>query len=201
MTIDADTMREYRRLRRPDWEHSRHGWQSPARIALNNARTRVRFSRIGAIYYSTSDRLGAPVERAYQDYGNEHPYVRLLLVPDYDGVAVALDFDCCGEDNTGARWQACTCRAVQREIEECSNPRRAQRSCRYGQPCRHKCDEAQRIDRDGVYGVVAEYRDPDLGWTEADSCWGFVGDDWQEHCADVDFMDSAMRALVTGPAC
>lgn len=198
MTIDADTMREYRRLRRPDWEHYRHGWQSPARIALNNARTRVRFSRIGAIYYSTSDRLGAPVERAYQDYGNEHPYVRLLLVPDYDG-GFALDFDCCGEDNTGARWQACTCREVRREIEDYSNPRRAQRSCSYGQPCRHKCDTAQRIERDGVCGVVAEYRDPDLGWTHADSCWGYVGDDWKSDA--VSFMAEAMRALVAGPAC
>lgn len=192
MTIDADTMREYRRLRRPDWEHYRHGWQSPARIALNNARTRVRFSRIGAIYYSTSDRLGAPVERAYQDYGNEHPDVRLLLVPDYDGVDVALDFDCCG-GSTGAEWSPCTCWRVVEEHD--------QRLCEYGQPCRHKCDTAQRIDRDGVCGVVAEYRDPDLGWTHADSCWGFVGDDWQDSGYAVDFMDAAMRALVTGPAC
>lgn len=187
MTIDAETIREYRKLRQPDYAHYVHGWQSPAHIALRNAQTRVRFGRLGAVCYDDQD-------ARWTD--SDHNEVRLRIVPDYDGGMFALDFDCCdGMDNAGARWQHCACWRVREYAQDYQDNRGAQRLCEYGQPCRHKCDEARRIERDGVYGVVAEYRDADLGWTEADSCWGFIGNDWRDGCEDR-LMAAAIHALI-----
>jgi hypothetical protein len=62
--------------------------------------------------------------------------------------------------------------------------------------------EVDRIDRDGVWGVIGEYRAdvcPACGrggeWKHGDSCWGFVGDDWKDD-ADVDIM--AETLIVSG---
>jgi len=48
-------------------------------------------------------------------------------------------------------------------------------------------DEIERIERDGVWGIVAEYACPCCGqWIVSDSCWGFVGDDWKNSGYDDD---------------
>lgn len=36
-----------------------------------------------------------------------------------------------------------------------------------------------RINRDGVWGLIGEFWDGS-DWERADSCWGFVGDDWED---------------------
>lgn len=60
-----------------------------------------------------------------------------------------------------------------------------------------------RIEREGVWGVVGEFRPdprgPWLAWEHADSCWGFIGDDWQSGYGktgyDVECMDVTIDAL------
>jgi hypothetical protein len=57
-----------------------------------------------------------------------------------------------------------------------------------------------RIERDGVWGVVGEYKAdvcPTCGrggeWVHGGSCWGFVGDDWKDD-ADVGIMEETLEA-------
>jgi hypothetical protein len=170
-SMHPDIINEYKRLRAQGVRAS---------YALSNAKTRVAFSRIGAICYSNSSRLGADTERAYMDYGNTYPYVRLVLVPD-DSFNEVTDFDCC-DGNT-----PCECFY------------RYNRShCEYGAECRHKHDEIERANRDGVYGLVAEYR-TETGWELADSVWGFIGEDWKEY--EVDAMRAAMHDYALGQHC
>ena len=51
--------------------------------------------------------------------------------------------------------------------------------------------EIERINRDGVWGIIGEYFDGE-SWVHADSCWGFVGDDWKGSGYDVDIMASTL---------
>lgn len=58
-------------------------------------------------------------------------------------------------------------------------------------------EEIRRIDREGVYGIVPQYRtsteDP---WQRLDlpaECWGFIGDDWVGQAED--FMSSALDEI------
>ena len=52
-----------------------------------------------------------------------------------------------------------------------------------------------RIDREGVYGLVAERKCPACGqWETVDSVWGFVGDDWEMSGYDEDLALAAMAA-------
>ena len=59
---------------------------------------------------------------------------------------------------------------------------------------REKQEEIDRINRDGVWGVIGEYFDG-CNWQHADSCFGFVGDDWRDSGYDIDIMESALDAL------
>lgn len=52
-----------------------------------------------------------------------------------------------------------------------------------------------RCERDGVWHYATEYLDPIDGWTHADSCGGFVGDDWQDSGYDADMKEAAIEAL------
>lgn len=55
--------------------------------------------------------------------------------------------------------------------------------------------EYDRANRDGVWGVITEYFDEVTHrWREADSCWGFVGDDWNGSGYDTDMKRAALRA-------
>lgn len=52
-----------------------------------------------------------------------------------------------------------------------------------------------RLDRDGVWGIVGQYKCKACGhWLTADSVWGFVGDDWQESGYDLDVKASTLDA-------
>lgn len=53
----------------------------------------------------------------------------------------------------------------------------------------------ERIERDGVVGIIAEYWDErNEEWEHADSCFGFIGDDWIDSGYDFDLMQSAVDA-------
>jgi hypothetical protein len=54
--------------------------------------------------------------------------------------------------------------------------------------------EIDRIERDGIWGVVAEVWDG-YEWEHCDSCWGFVGDDWKSYGEETGFMESAIDRL------
>jgi len=52
--------------------------------------------------------------------------------------------------------------------------------------------EIARIDREGVWGIVAEAWNGEE-WVHADSCWGFIGDDFKDYFPDA--MHAAIAAL------
>jgi hypothetical protein len=190
-----DKVREIRAM------YPQHGQQTGTAYALRVARRalvddaqRARFDSLGGQF--TTVNYGA---RWYDpDFETEDSYgadVRVLIVPDDDGDSV-LDFDCCpdpatGKPDTGARWTKCEC-VIRRTPEDVRDADDNARVCHYGQPCGHKCAEARRADREGVYGVSAQYRDTDGAWIRADECWGFVGEDWRESVYDTDAIDSAL---------
>ena len=58
----------------------------------------------------------------------------------------------------------------------------------------------ERIARDGVWGLIGEYFDGEA-WRHADSCWGFVGDDYAgyDHEIKVETM-CALNAMARSDA-
>lgn len=56
--------------------------------------------------------------------------------------------------------------------------------------------EYERANRDGVCGLIGEYRvDKHSPWIEADAVWGFIGDDWKDSGYDADIMRSTIDQL------
>ena len=51
-----------------------------------------------------------------------------------------------------------------------------------------------KIEREGVYGLLAEVR-VNGQWDTVDSCWGFIGDDWKDSGYDADLKRAALCAL------
>lgn len=59
---------------------------------------------------------------------------------------------------------------------------------------RERKAEEDRIDRLGVVGIIGEYWDGER-WQHAESCFGFVGDDWRDSGYDVDIMRATLDAV------
>jgi hypothetical protein len=60
-----------------------------------------------------------------------------------------------------------------------------------------KKEVRQRIRDEGVFGIKTEWRFSIFDdWEEADSVWGFIGDDWKDSGYDTDMMRSAMREFI-----
>jgi len=96
--------------------------------------------------------------------------VRLTLEPDIDADLADLAGDCFNPDANPT---------IQPHILE-----------------REYQEFVDRVNRDGVWGVIGEYKCPCCDhWTVADSCWGFVGDDWQESGYDLDIMHATLSQL------
>lgn len=57
---------------------------------------------------------------------------------------------------------------------------------------RERQAEIDRVNRDGVWGVVGEYFDGE-DWQHADSCYGFIGEDWKDSGYDTDIMRSTLK--------
>lgn len=51
----------------------------------------------------------------------------------------------------------------------------------------------RRIELHGVVGIIGEYW-TGVDWEHADSCWGFIGDEWSDSGYDVDIMDGTLAA-------
>lgn len=58
---------------------------------------------------------------------------------------------------------------------------------------RQRQEVIDRLNRDGLWTVVGEYFDGE-DWQHADSCGGFIGDDWKHSGYDVDIMEATMEA-------
>lgn len=53
-----------------------------------------------------------------------------------------------------------------------------------------------RANREGVNGIIGEYKCTCCGqWVQADSVWGFVGDDWKGSGYDLDVMSITLGEL------
>lgn len=64
------------------------------------------------------------------------------------------------------------------------------------QDCRIHQKEASRIESLGVVGIQGQYRNTlDSEWIIADSCYGFVGQDWEMSGYDVDIMQATLDAF------
>lgn len=61
-------------------------------------------------------------------------------------------------------------------------------------PARYLEEQRQRADRDGMWGVEAEFWDGSE-WETVDSVWGFIGEDWRGSGYDIDLMSAALDAL------
>lgn len=57
---------------------------------------------------------------------------------------------------------------------------------------RERSAEIERVNRDGVWGVIGEFFDGEE-WQHADSCFGFIGEDWKDSGYDTDIMRSALE--------
>jgi uncharacterized protein YbbK (DUF523 family) len=65
---------------------------------------------------------------------------------------------------------------------------------------RYRRLQAARVEREGAWGIIAEARCPSCGaWHAVDSCWGFVGEDWQWSGYDTDLMRAALSAVQEEP--
>jgi len=57
-----------------------------------------------------------------------------------------------------------------------------------------------KVSREGVWGIVGEYFDGEV-WQHADSCFGFVGDDWKDSGYDTDIMRATLNAARDARVC
>ena len=56
--------------------------------------------------------------------------------------------------------------------------------------------QLNRANDDGCWGIVSEVKCPCCGeWTEADSVWGFIADDWKDSGYDSDVKADALAKL------
>jgi len=57
-----------------------------------------------------------------------------------------------------------------------------------------------KVNREGVWGLIGEYFDGEQ-WQHADSCFGFVGDDWKNSGYDTDIMRATLDAARDARLC
>lgn len=60
---------------------------------------------------------------------------------------------------------------------------------------RERKAQTERCNHAGVWGLIGEYWDG-AEWQHADSCYGFVGDDWSDSGYDTDIMSATLGAYV-----
>lgn len=65
---------------------------------------------------------------------------------------------------------------------------------------RERKAEIDRVNRDGVWGIIGEYFDGE-SWQHADSCFGFIGEDWKDSGYDVDIMSQTLDAVSSVQDC
>jgi len=62
----------------------------------------------------------------------------------------------------------------------------------YSRLQRDREDFIAKVNQKGVWGIVGEYFDGEK-WQHADSCFGFVGDDWKDSGYDTDIVRTTLN--------
>jgi len=57
-----------------------------------------------------------------------------------------------------------------------------------------------KVNQEGVWGIIGEYFDGET-WQHADSCFGFVGDDWKNSGYDTDIMRATLDKAKAARVC
>jgi hypothetical protein len=65
---------------------------------------------------------------------------------------------------------------------------------------RERQAEIDRVNRDGVWGIVGEFFDGEE-WQHADSCFGFIGEDWKDSGYDTNIMASTLEQAKNTRVC
>jgi hypothetical protein len=172
--IAAELLAEYRRARAPSF--SRYGdrrlYAYGARSALQQARYALE-AQARAIVWDRHDGFTiGDGDRHIDDAPGTSldcpGAVRLRLVPDD-----CMSFD----DLAGDTYTAELHPEIPRSVMD-----------------RERQAYIDKINAEGVWGVVGEYWNG-LEWEHADSCFGFVGDDWRGSGYDQDIMSATLSAL------
>lgn len=167
-------LQHYMRLRVPNFSpygDKRLSFQQTATSALRGARWALAADSVREAW---DDSDGFEISE-YDRYIDSAPGasleclgpVRLRLVPDET---------CCLDDLLGDRYNHEVNSNIKPEILD-----------------RERAAYIERIENDGVCGVVGEYWNGQA-WEHADSCFGFVGDDWRESGYDSDIMSTTLDA-------
>lgn len=53
-----------------------------------------------------------------------------------------------------------------------------------------------RAERDGVWGIIGEFKNESGAWEQASSVWGFIGNDWEDSWSDTDVKQETMEQLL-----
>ncbi len=110
-----------------------------------------------------------------------------------------FDYDCYERTLTQGPGETVFCsgpmRLVLRPEEECYDDSYIDTwdDCSEKEREKYKLELWDRIERDGVWGLIGEYWDGSE-WVQADSCWGFVGNDWKDSGHDTDIMAMTISA-------
>ena len=147
--------------------------------AMRDARVKAEWRRLKGATIMVED--GKAFDSIWDEGDSCEAQVRLVVMCDYNwGWNDGMDFDCEDRRCTHGKFGVDTDAFV----------------------CNEHRSMAERIERDGMYGIKSEYRHPTTGeWIEADhGCWGFIGDDWKDSGYDVDAMSTAIeeRSKVNG---
>lgn len=59
----------------------------------------------------------------------------------------------------------------------------------------YRDEQIERVNRDGSWGIIGEFKTREGEWEHADSCWGFIGDDWCDSGYDSDIKTATIKAL------
>ncbi|HTF40869.1 MAG TPA: hypothetical protein VK754_09785 [Propionibacteriaceae bacterium] len=126
------------------------------------------YKRLRRLGWHASNAYNAAKTREAWDAAEAEGFVRLVYPPDE---CVSLD------DLKG----------------DCFNPKYVTHISRSQLEREEKAFE-EKVNREGVYGIVGEYFDGET-WQQADSCWGFLGDDLQDNGYETDCMALTLEAL------
>lgn len=58
---------------------------------------------------------------------------------------------------------------------------------------REELEFEERVERQGVYGLIGEVRTDETTWEHVDSCWGFVGEDYLNSGYDADIAQAVIQ--------
>lgn len=148
-------------------------------------------------YKESRNRAGIPTARAALHNAKYNLYRAALLRRWNDaGGDIVSEYDA-SNDCDGARVRIVEMPDHHAEMDDlkgdCFNPD-VNSDINRNRLTREEREFEERVNRDGVHGYRAEYWDG-AEWIEADSIWGFVGDDFIGSGYDDDLMESTLDAL------